>query len=330
VLNRVVAISALLLLLGSDRLDRATARAATDDCRSSSPVSDFVATGLLPAKDVAELFGCRQLRNGSWVTATVGDDRLFVSVLPTDPASESQYLRGQTAILDEIERFVASPAITRLFVYDFNAQAVALTSGGERIPLYGQPLTQVTQWMANYQDLYNEATISYATRPGMEILASYILWYGDRRDSATLTLSTGIHPMAQQALKTMTSYGSAPWPWQLADRHTIDSYLVYLANTIGSPLPSGVAAPETGDQSVSEGNCSQIAYWLGSTGALLANIGKAVNPVLSAMPVGIEQFPIPDADVAVVLTTASSRITDLAETQRQSARRLVPKNSTIR
>lgn len=206
------------------------APAPSTDCRTSLPS----AGDRLPPQEVAELFWCRQLADGSWATATVGDTRAFVRPNPLDPNLAPQLEQGRAAILAEIRRFAGDPRITRLFVYDLDTQSVTVASTGRTFSLVGLPLTAPPVEVANYQASYDQAALSYFLAPGSEVLSAYAFWYVSRRDSAVLALTVDMHPLFQKAFINMTSYDTAPWPWQLADPYTIDSYLLHLNAMTGS------------------------------------------------------------------------------------------------
>jgi hypothetical protein len=99
--------------------------------------------------------------------------------------------------------------------------------------------------------------------PNHAALAGYVVWYMDRRDAAILAMTTGLNPYATTAFQGRWGFTSIPWPWQLADAYTIDSFLLWLIDT--NNLPVSTPMPTAEAQTSTSSDCTAIAYWLGQT-----------------------------------------------------------------
>jgi len=202
---------------------------ATDECRSSFP--NYVDINRLPFEQVAPVLGCRQMVSGDWVLAKVGDTRNFRrdGALSTNDMEIIANVRE--IALTEMKKMMDDPRITAIFTYDVDHHTLT-TPGSPTRYLVGELLAEVPFWTADLRDQYETALASYLLDPNNTALREYVTWFGKRRDAVLLGLSGGAVANTDGIFLKRYQYGRAPWPWQLDDPYTIDSYLIYLAGTM--------------------------------------------------------------------------------------------------
>lgn len=224
-----------------------------DDCLSS--LTSLVYGAGLDVNETVEIFGCRQLAIGEWADATVLDTRKFKRIIPEQYTT--QIAAGRRAVLADVQAMLTDRRVTDWLTYDATTGEVVsagLTTGNDaargdyfRASLRGQSLMNPPSWAWMLLNEYQNGATSYLLEPDHAALAGYVLWYANRRDAALIAMTTEQAPMVADGFRRRWGYNTIPWPWQLADAYTIDTFLLWLIQG-NNVQPTATPARTTEDQ----------------------------------------------------------------------------------
>lgn len=209
---------------------------AQDDDVCASMILDAVDSYGLPLPESAEALGCREVQ-GRWVMAEVGDSIEYDRDNVESEEDPANIVTERDNLISEIRRMVEDPRIAQVMQYDIG-RYIAYVAGPSNtlseIDMSDESLGGDPLWTHNYRQQYEQATSSFMLDPNNVYLMNYAIWYANRRDSALLGITTNMNPMAGNAFLANWGYGLSPWPWQLADVYTIDTYLNWMSAPQGS------------------------------------------------------------------------------------------------
>jgi hypothetical protein len=239
-MTRLLVIAGMVLFLAS--ISPVGIEAITNGC-DDQLVNNITQSGL-DFSATAEIFGCRQLASGEWTVANVGDDRSFARKIPSDLSDA--VISGQKLVLADLRTMFSDPRLTGVFIYNIDDSTLTWRGGGNTIQertLDGEPIIwpdflydESAYWGA-IRNTYEQGATAYLLDPKNQSLATYFYWYVNRRDAAILSITTsvalGLAPPFATAFQNQYGYNRIPWPWEMTDPYTIDSYLIWLAEMTG-------------------------------------------------------------------------------------------------
>ena len=177
----------------------------------------------LKPEEITILSGCYRAVDGSWFLPTGLDDpRLPGPILTGDERQRTERLRSE--IQTQLDEFSSSlPGWIPAWLEEVYDPANHALMGHARDGY----------WKYDERQKYGGALVSYLQDPNHQALARYTVWWAQRRlaafsyaECAAVTLSVMCRSY-EMSLKISDNYGNPlpPWPWDLSDPLTLDTYL---------------------------------------------------------------------------------------------------------